>query len=78
MERYNCAEGLQGAFVAKFLTRNSIVRSCVFTLQGAALSSTSTILPRSDEKELGTQPLRGRQEAAAFPPLHLDISPGSL
>lgn len=44
----------------------------------AALSSTSTVLPRSDERELRTQPLWGRQEAAAFPPPHPDISPGSL
>lgn len=40
-------------------------------LQGATLSSTSTILPKSDEKETGAQPLWGRQEAAAFPPCTL-------
>lgn len=78
MESYNCAERLQGLFMAKFLTQNSTVRSWVFMLQGAALSSTSTTLARPDEKELGTQPPWGRQKAAAFPPLHPDISPGSL
>lgn len=78
MESYSCAEILQGIFIAKFLTGNSIVRGWVFMLQGAALSSTSTTLPRSDNKELGTHPLWGGQEAAAFPLLHPDISPASL
>lgn len=82
MESYDSAERLQGAFMAKFWHETplwgagfSCFKEKVFSCR---VSSTSTILPRSDKKELGTQPLWGRQKAAAFPPLHPDISPGSL
>lgn len=48
-------------------------------LQGATLSSISTILPESGEKEaLSPGPTgAGRQTAAALPPLHPETSPGS-
>lgn len=50
-------------------------------LQGATLSSLSTVLPAPGEAQPGAQPMvgrAGRREAAALPPLHPHGSPRSL
>lgn len=69
----------QGVFTAEFLTRNPIVRSWVFMLQGATVLYQHRPACVWWETAWSSAPRgAGRQEAAALPPLHPDISPGFL
>lgn len=76
LESYDYVE-TPGSYTAEFLTRNPIVRSWVFMLQGVTLSSIITVLPGSGEKQPGAQPPvghTGRQAGGCHPPSHRTLT----